>query len=497
MIPLRNNPSQKASTWRLVLSTPLLGVTSLLLVQAPFAQQAPTQAPATQANTELVQRMPEDDKSGWLRVELAVVVDASDETLTSERWPLFPRVEYPPTYRWLLDPQYVDELRVSHPYPIIHQEPLGTIILAYPDPQVLIAAEREAQLAAQASDDLPIDAISTDVPTNGAIDESQDQSAVTVVLETAIDTRISVDSLNDLPQSQPIPSGVAVTSLPPDQDSGETAALAEPLPPPLLPRAFQKRSLEDLAVGISSLLRDTGEQLVVDIAWLQPPEASNIPILLDTSGDTESWPPLQGFVDIRRGQDLRLGINLWWNTLASHRPAGLATQGPPRAASQLRHIDADSARPLTIEEANARQEQLQSYKRSLASDLLEPVLDVDTLAVSDSHNNPGTPDTPETHTNWPWDHLIHLADTKALSEGTVRYFDHPIIKVFSTYRELTWGEVYSQGVLDHGHAALAPGEGAVGEGQDVLDIDRDGSGGNDDQALIPSGILPPEQRSVE
>ena len=75
----------------------------------------------------------------------------------------FPRVEYPPTYRWLLDPQYVDELRVSHPYPIIHQEPLGTIILAYPDPQVLIAAEREAQLAAQASDDLPIDAISTDV----------------------------------------------------------------------------------------------------------------------------------------------------------------------------------------------------------------------------------------------------------------------------------------------------------------------------------------------
>ena len=92
MIPLRNNPSQKASTWRLVAEhSAVLGVTSLLLVQAPFAQQAPTQAPATQANTELVQRMPEDDKSGWLRVELAVVVDASDETLTSERWPLFPK----------------------------------------------------------------------------------------------------------------------------------------------------------------------------------------------------------------------------------------------------------------------------------------------------------------------------------------------------------------------------------------------------------------------
>ena len=47
--------------------------------------------------------------------------------------------------------------------------------------------------------------------------------------------------------------------------------------------------------------------------------------------------------------------------------------------------------------------------------------------------------------DWPWGHLIHIADTRTLEAGVVRYFDHPVIKVLVTYQELTWAEVYAQG----------------------------------------------------
>ncbi|MEY2909915.1 MAG: hypothetical protein RLZZ602_2438, partial [Pseudomonadota bacterium] len=47
--------------------------------------------------------------------------------------------------------------------------------------------------------------------------------------------------------------------------------------------------------------------------------------------------------------------------------------------------------------------------------------------------------------SWPRRHVIQIADTRSLPEGSVRYFDHPVIKVIATWRELSWGEVYTLG----------------------------------------------------
>ena len=52
---------------------------------------------------------------------------------------------------------------------------------------------------------------------------------------------------------------------------------------------------------------------------------------------------------------------------------------------------------------------------------------------------------PDVLEDWDWRHLVHIADTRSLEAGVVRYFDHPVIKVLVTHKELTWGEVYSQG----------------------------------------------------
>ena len=46
---------------------------------------------------------------------------------------------------------------------------------------------------------------------------------------------------------------------------------------------------------------------------------------------------------------------------------------------------------------------------------------------------------------WPWRHLVHVADTIPLTENRLRYYDHPIIKVLAIWRELSWYELYIEG----------------------------------------------------
>ena len=46
---------------------------------------------------------------------------------------------------------------------------------------------------------------------------------------------------------------------------------------------------------------------------------------------------------------------------------------------------------------------------------------------------------------WPWRHLVHVADTIPLTENRLRYFDHPVIKVLAIWRELSWYELFIEG----------------------------------------------------
>ena len=69
-------------------------------------------------------------------------------------------------------------------------------------------------------------------------------------------------------------------------------------------------------------------------------------------------------------------------------------------------------------------------------------------AVSDSEANDTSmtaevevPLTPE----WPWRHLVHVADTIPLTENRLRYYDHPVIKVLAIWRELSWYELFIEG----------------------------------------------------
>ena len=63
---------------------------------------------------------------------------------------------------------------------------------------------------------------------------------------------------------------------------------------------------------------------------------------------------------------------------------------------------------------------------------------------------PLTGPVPPTLAPWPWRHVIHIEGTVPLSENRLRYYDHPVVKILATWRELSWYELYALGeTIDH------------------------------------------------
>jgi hypothetical protein len=83
---------------------------------------------------------------------------------------------------------------------------------------------------------------------------------------------------------------------------------------------------------------------------------------------------------------------------------------------------------------------------------------------------------------WPWRHFIHVADTRSIAEGYIRYFDHPVLKIIATWQELTWGEVYQIGAADYEREEL---EAAIEKAKSAADA-----------APPPVSQVPPEQQSL-
>ena len=427
------------------------------------------------------ERLPDDEPSGWLKIELAIVIDAQASTLESERWNPFPEARYPLNYRWLQNPARVALLGDTYPEADISSDTMGNIRLAFPDPETLIAADREARLAAELLENASLMAATESIiDDNIDIDASndKDQLALELLDTKPADLDTDSDALTAVGRENVASDELAASET--GADGTDIDYLEqEIIPPPALPTAFQTRPLEDLSLGIQSFLRETGDALVVDVAWLQAPDAANVPIVIDSSGDSTDWPQLQGFVELRRGQEIRLGVNLWWNTLGDYLPDGFTMPSPPRGPTQLTRVDAQTGMPIDPAEIKARQEQLAAYEQEK---LLARSVEAKG-AFPNVHNNEAEdsqePQAELIDTSWPWRHFIHVTDTKVLPQGAVRYFDHPVIKVFSTYRELTWGEVYTLGIEDAGQT------------------DRDAEEANNETTAPAASVIPPDQQPWE
>ncbi len=421
-----------------------------------------------------------NERSGWIRVELAVLVDDRPEVLRSESWPPYPETRYPVSHRRLSDARQVAALAQRYPETQVFLGSDGLITLLVPDPQQVLAAATEAELRPELTleeGDLNGDASMAITGGNGESQPpapeplgSDDPDTKVPALEM-IDATEEVgvagpDWLSEFTDSDPADP---VASTPEANAEAETDGSAPedneftPAPELSLPNAFSARDMTLLEDGLTRLTATNPDRLQLGTAWLQPPEAANLPIIFDDSGDSGEWPPLQGFVELRTGDTLRVGINFWWNTDGSYLPPGFYMEAPPAAPPQLIWRDEQTNAPLSIEEVTERQETLKAIvDHQLAGLPIVEFVDPNTgffreQAPPQREETGLPPEDP-----WPWHHLLHVSDTRVVPEGYIRYFDHPVVKVITTWRELSWGEVYQLGAADRERAEI---EAAVEEAQ--------------------------------
>lgn len=407
-----------------------------------------------------------NEGSGWLKLELAVLIDNRVETTNSEYWPPFPEVRFPSVYRWLKDPEHVIQLEEQYPMTLGEQHSNGEITLSMRDPQAIIDEAAQAMAANLSSEEGPqpgddLDALEANRGVE--LDDTLDASGIAepIPLEyidaPAVNTRAGVDWLEDFEQQSETDASANDNPIPLDDPSLLNATdgsdLLEPaLEPPVLPSEFSRLPVTMLQPGLNSFLKNNPDSLELSTSWLQPPEGRNLPIILSESGDEQPWPALQGFVELRRGTPLRMGINFWWNTDASYYPESYSMPAPPETPKQIRVVDAETQDPLAPGELQSRIALLEKLESASAEGkpIVEFVDPSTGLFVDDGDETDAIAQFLDDSASleaesWPWRHVIQIADTRSLPEGSVRYFDHPVIKVIATWRELSWGEVYTLG----------------------------------------------------
>ena len=419
--------------------------------------------------------MPEETEateiSDWILVEVAVLVDDREETLLSEQWPARPNIRYPQDYRRLLDIDLLQQLQERFPTAdiaettdghirVMLEDPARVLSRAIIDEQLRLAREAEelALLTEQSESDqetpsshddsLYLDkGAAADMETGplipldrlNAVSETESQEPP---IDRLLNPAVTLPFYNETPQSTQEQSPIVMQMLdenPIADSDGDLVA-----PPPTLPTPFVSRPLTLLAEGLRALQRRPGNTLEASAAWLQGPDTSTRPIVLDRSGDTTPRAPLQGFIQLRTKDSLKIGVNFWRATDGMYMPDTFTMTPPEKADPGISYGESMSGDIISEELALEFQRKLSELGAFVTSG--KPLSEFSYASTDEINpNRDAKSPEPDVLEDWGWRHLIHIADTRSLEAGVVRYFDHPVIKVLVTYKELTWGEVYSQG----------------------------------------------------
>ena len=395
--------------------------------------------------------------SGWYQFEVVVMVDTRAETLESETWPLLPTVGYPARWRWLQDTATQRALEAEYPDAVVSSSPAGHLTVRLPAPQIprwepatemltegdmsliddLIeisqGSDTFALLAEKASEE---DAGETESEAPRPllpfeqIAPAEEESSPLLALESlgvAMPNEVGAEALVNIPFAPEVdaisldPISVAVEAIP-------------------TPAAFLQRPLDQLAAGLARYRRSSEDDVIAAVSWLQGPDSDTLPILLETDNDS-GYPVLQGFIQlVPRGDSWRLGLNFWANTHGHYLPEIFEMPGPPASPQRIAVLAPAVRSNLETSQGTDLSEQQDAAGGFLWTGFGD--------AVSDSEAN-DTSMTAEVEVplipEWPWRHLVHVADTIPLTENRLRYYDHPVIKVLAIWRELSWYELFIEG----------------------------------------------------
>ena len=395
--------------------------------------------------------------SGWYQFEVVVMVDTRAETLESETWPLIPTVGYPARWRWLQDTATQRALESEYPDAVVTSSHSGHLTVRLTAPR-LPAWEPDTEMLTEGDMSLIDDLIDISqgsdtsallVEKTGEEDAGGTKSEAPRLLlpfeqiapvEEENPPLLALESLgvampNEVGADAPIniPFAPEVNAISLEPVSVDVEAIPTPAP-------FLQRPLDQLAPGLARYRRSSEDDVIAAVSWLQGPNGDTLPILLETDSNS-GYPVLQGFIQlVPRGDSWRLSLNFWANTHGHYLPETFEMPGPP-ASPQRIAVLAPAVRPnLETRRGTDSSEQQDTVGGFLWTGSGDAVSDSE---VNDASMTAGVekPPTPE----WPWRHLVHVADTIPLTEKRLRYYDHPVIKVLAIWRELSWYELFIEG----------------------------------------------------
>ena len=397
--------------------------------------------------------------SGWYQFEVVVMVDTRAETLESETWPLIPTVGYPTRWRWLQDTATQRTLESEYPDAVVTSSHSGHLTVRLPAPQ-LPAWEPDTEMLtegdmsliddlidiSQGSDTFALLAEKTGEEDAGGTESEAPRPLLPfeqiATVEEENSPLLALESLgvampNEVGADAPIniPFAPEVNAISLDPVSVEVEAIPTPAP-------FLQRPLDQLAPGLARYRRSSEDDVIAAVSWLQGPDSDTLPILLETDSDS-GYPVLQGFIQlVPRGDSWRLGLNFWANTHGHYLPEIFEMPGPP-ASPQRIAVLAPAAAP-NQEASRGIDIRGSEQKDTAGGSLRAGTGEADATSETNDESmaiEVEVPLIPE----WPWRHLVHVADTIPLTENRLRYFDHPVIKVLAIWRELSWYELFIEG----------------------------------------------------
>jgi hypothetical protein len=397
--------------------------------------------------------------SGWYQFEVVVMVDTRAETLESETWPLLPTVGYPARWRWLQDSATQRALEAEYPDAVVTSSPAGHLSVRLPAPQIhLWQPDTEMLTEGDMSliDDLIVISQGSDTFALLAEKASEQDAGETeseasrpllpfeqmAPVEEESSQLLALESLgvampNEVGAGTPIniPFAPEVDAVSLDPISVSATAIPTPVP-------FLQRPLDQLAPGLARYRRSSEDDVIAAVSWLQGPGSDTLPILLETDHDS-GYPVLQGFIQlVPRGDSWRLGLNFWANTSGRYLPEIFEMPGPP-ASPQRISVLATAVRP-NLDAKQGTDLSDSEQQDTTPGGLWSRLGDADSSSNGDNAipaTEMAVPLAPE----WPWRHLVHVADTIPLTENRLRYYDHPVIKVLAIWRELSWYELFIEG----------------------------------------------------
>tara|TARA_R110002110_G_scaffold107320_2_gene268456 strand:+ start:27338 stop:28462 length:1125 start_codon:yes stop_codon:yes gene_type:complete len=333
-----------------------------------------TRVPARSLLTAVLAALPllplhaqEDER--WYQVELLVVAHTAPEAQRAERWEPLPALAYPGQLRFLIDPQRlqanmdaseraedseVDGRGLQRIYLAPQWQPAGLPL----EPESSETAPAEAPGQADA---VEVDATAApEAPPTAAADGGEQETAVALEEE-----------------------------------------------PPRLPTPFVQlpASAREFRGKAAYMERNGPYRILFHEVWWQPVAAqrSALPLLLDQSGDSASYPLLQGTITLYLSRFLHLETNLWLNTDGSYLPGTWRMPAPPLGPASLELVEAPLLQPE-----------------------LEEVLDFG-AAYDPAWDQAGEPTGVEPPPAYPWRHAVLLQQQRRMRSNEVHYIDHPLL----------------------------------------------------------------------